>query len=263
MKGTALGMLARHRLPISLAGAGLLTAAAWYAVREGTIFNFHEYCPLSPVCVLFTTPANGILWPWGAFFFGTLLISALFLRRLFCGWFCPVGLAQDLLYLPRRLMKKSPARPATAGQRIASLASRSIVLAATIFAPFLTGAMLFAQFCPMIRIGDVLYRSDLAGGILTLGTLVVGSLLIERFFCRFVCPLGLLLGWSGRIGAKVFPTLTVHKTCKAGDKCGKCGGACPMKIDLCAADGALDDAECILCLTCVTQCRCYSINTQK
>ncbi len=255
-------MLARHRLPISITGAGLLTAAAWHAVREGTIFNFHEYCPLSPVCIFFTMPANGILWPWGFFFFGTLLITALFLRRAFCGWLCPVGLAQDLLYLPRRMTAVVTARTLSR-ERPVSVATRVAVLAATLSIPFITGSMFFASLCPMIRIGDVLYRVDLMGGVLTLGVLVAGSLLIERFFCRFACPLGLLLGWSGRIGAKLFPTLTVHKTCKAGDKCGKCGGTCPMKIDLCAADGAIDDAECVLCLACVTRCSCYSIGTRK
>lgn len=262
MKRTVLDLLARQRLWIALAGAGILTAVAWHTVRAGTIFNFHEYCPLSPVCVFFTMPASGILWPWGLFFFGTLLVTALFLRRSFCGWLCPVGIAQDILYLPRRLLRAASARVTTAQRRV-SITARIAVFAAALFLPFVTGSMFFANLCPMIRIGDILYRVDLTGGLLTLGILTIGSIFIERFFCRFVCPLGLLLGWSGRIGAKLFPTLTVHKTCAAGEKCGRCDGACPMKVDLCAANGAIDDTECILCLSCVKQCPCYHIGEKR
>lgn len=262
MKRTLLNMLTRHRLWIFLAGAVMLTAVARHAVRAGTIFNFHEYCPLSPVCVFFTMPASGIIWPWGLFFFGTLLLSALFLRRLFCGWLCPVGLAQDILYLPRRMSRAVPARPSITGRRI-SFATRIAILAATLLVPFVTGSMFFAQLCPIIRIGDTMYRTDLAGGLLTIGLFSVGSLLFERFFCRFVCPLGLILGWTGLLGAKLFPTLTITRACKAGGKCSRCGTTCPMKIDLCAADGAIDDVECILCLSCVKQCPCYHIGEQR
>lgn len=263
MKGSVTDILARYRLIIFVAAAGAIIAAAWYAVRGGTIFNFHEYCPLSPVCVFFTMPQSGIVWPWGVFFFGTLLITALFVRRAFCGWLCPVGMAQDIVYLPRRLMNKAPTLPVPAGRRRASFWARIIVLLATLFIPFITGSMFFTNFCPMIRIGDALYRTDLAAGLATLGVLTVLSIVMERFFCRFVCPLGLILGWAGRSGAKLFPTLTVHKTCKAGDRCGKCVGACPMKIDLCAVNGAIDDAECLLCLSCVRQCRCYTVGIRK
>ncbi len=263
MKGRVIDILARYRLVIFIAAAGVIIAAAWYAVRGGTIFNFHEYCPLSPVCVFFTMPQSGIVWPWGLFFFGTLLITALFVRRAFCGWLCPVGLVQDFVYLPRRLMQKMSALTATAGCRRAALVSRLLVLLAALFFPFFTGSMFFSQFCPMIRIGDVLYRTDYAWGLMTLGLLTLLSIIMERFFCRFVCPLGLILGWVGRSGAKLFPTITVHKTCKAADRCGKCAGVCPTKIDICAVDGAIDDAECMLCLSCVKQCRCYHTGEKR
>lgn len=264
MKGRAIDILARYRIIIFIVAAGAIIGAAWYAGRGGTIFDFHEYCPLSPVCIFFTMPQSGIVWPWGLFFFGTLLIAALFVRRAFCGWLCPVGLTQDLLYLPRRLKKAIPVRPATVGRRRASLTARIIVLLATLFVPFITGSMLFTEFCPMIRIGDVVYRTDFALGLITLGALLIFSLLMERFFCRFICPLGLLLGWTGHLGARLFPTLTITRACKAGGKCSRCGTACPMKIDLCSLQGGLDDPECILCLSCVKTCRnCYSVETGK
>ncbi|HOW50767.1 MAG TPA: 4Fe-4S binding protein [bacterium] len=263
MKGRAIDILARYRIIIFTVAAGVLVAAAWHAVRGGTIFNFHEYCPLSPVCIFFAMPQSGLIWPWGLFFFGVLLITALFLRRAFCGWLCPVGLAQDLLYLPRRLLKAIPARPATAGRRRASFTARVIVLFGTLFIPFVTGSMFFASLCPMIRIGDVIYRTDLVAALLTLGLITILSIIMERFFCRFICPLGLLFGWTGIIGAKLFPTFTITRACKAGDKCGKCGGACPAKIDLCAVTDAINDSECILCLSCVRQCRCYMLEIRK
>jgi polyferredoxin len=109
-----------------------------------------------------------------------------------------------------------------------------------------------------------MYRTDLAAGLMTLGVMLIFSIVMERFFCRFICPLGLLLGWTGLFGAKLFPTLTITRACKAGGKCGRCGTACPMKIDLCLLQGGLDDRECILCLSCVKTCRnCYSVGAKK
>lgn|GEM_PF-880496 len=264
MKVRVIDILARYRLPIFAAFATLFVLAGDLVVHPDSIFSSHEFCPLSPVCIFFEIPRTGVVWPWGFFFFGILMVSALILRRAFCGWACPVGLTQDLLYLPRRLLKAIPLRPATAGRRRASFWARLIVLLATLFVPFITGSMFFTSLCPMIRIGDVIYRTDLAAAFLTLGLITILSIVMERFFCRFICPLGLLFGWTGIIGAKMFPTFTITRACKAGDKCSRCGTACPMKIDLCSLQGGLDDRECILCLSCVKTCRnCYSVETKR
>jgi len=259
MKKKMLDIFARYRLPVALLLAAALTAAAWYALRDGSIFSFHAFCPLSPVCAFFTMPEHGAVWPWGLFFFGVLLLSALFVRRLFCGWLCPAGIAQDILHLPRRIAGVASEKPATPAQRVVTTAARGILLATTLAVPFATGTRFFTRFCPMIRIGDVLYRTDLAGGLATLALFLLLSIAVERFFCRFICPLGLLLGWSGRLGSRFFPALTVRRACRADDTCSRCADACPTKIDLCATDGPVDDAECILCLRCVGTCRCYTI----
>ncbi len=262
MKRSLRDIAARYRFPIALGGAALIVALAWYAIREESIFSFHALCPLSPVCAFFTMPGHGVVWPWGAFFFGALVLSALFARRLFCGWLCPVGIVQEILHLPKRAARL-PERPATPLRRRTALATRLIILAATLMVPFMTGTMFFASFCPMIRIGDVLYRTDFVGGLATLLIFVLLSLALERFFCRFICPLGLILGWAGRLGARLFPTLTVRRTCRAGDKCSRCGDACPTKIDLCAVSDTIDDPECILCLRCVKTCRCYTVGMKR
>jgi len=258
MKRSLGDIAARYRLLFACCGAALVVAFSWYALRDDSVFSFHAFCPFSPACSFFTLPEHGIVWPWGLFFFGVLVVSALFVRRLFCGWLCPVGIAQDILHLPRRRFT-IPERPATPFRRRLATTLRLAVLALTLLLPFASGTMFFTRFCPMIRIGDVLYRTDFAGGLATLVLLVLFSAAIERFFCRFVCPLGLILGTVGRLGARFLPTLTVTRTCRAGDRCSRCADTCPTKIDLCRESARIDDAECLLCLRCVKTCRCYTI----
>ncbi len=262
MKRSLRDIAARFRFPIAITGAALTVALAWYALRDESIFSFHALCPLSPICAFFTIPAHGVVWPWGVAFFGVLVVSALFVRRLFCGWLCPVGIVQDIIHLPKRAARL-PERPATPLRRRTALAARIIILGATLAVPFATGTMFFTRFCPMVRIGDTLYRTDFTGGFATLLVLVLLSLAMERFFCRFVCPLGLILGWTGRLGTRLFPTLTVRRACRADGQCSRCSNVCPTKIDLCAAGDTINDAECILCLRCVKTCRCYTVEIKQ
>jgi len=259
MKRNVRNIFVRYWLPIAIFASALLVANGWFALRDDSVFSFHALCPFSPVCFFFTLPHHGVVWPWGFFFFGALLIAALFVRRLFCGWLCPIGVVQDILSLIRRFSPGTSERPASSLRRATSYATRLMVLAATFTVPFGTGVIFFTRFCPMIRIGDVVYRTDITGGLATLVLFGVLSIAMNRFFCRFICPLGLVLGWMGRLGARFLPTITVHRTCHAGEKCARCSAVCPMKIDLCAAGTQIDDTECILCLRCLKTCCCYTL----
>lgn len=103
-------------------------------------------------------------------------------------------------------------------------------------------------------LGGVLFsqRGMLVGGGL-LGTLVfvlvlAANRLIFRFWCRGLCPLGALLGVSGRFGL-----LSLRKDAAACSGCNRCqlecsGAASPRPGE------PWQRAECDLCLNCVAVC---------
>jgi len=74
--------------------------------------------------------------------------------------------------------------------------------------------------------------------------LLVLGLTMERFFCRFVCPLGAGLAILGRV--RLLNWLKRRPQC--GNPCAICTASCP--VGAIRADGAIDMNECFQCLDC-------------
>ncbi|MDP6951993.1 MAG: 4Fe-4S binding protein, partial [Alphaproteobacteria bacterium] len=80
--------------------------------------------------------------------------------------------------------------------------------------------------------------------ILYAGVLLALGLTMERFFCRFLCPLGASLSILGR--ARLLNWLKRRPQC--GRPCNICQGSCP--VGAIRGDGAIDMNECFQCLEC-------------
>jgi polyferredoxin len=87
------------------------------------------------------------------------------------------------------------------------------------------------------------------GGFVVLFILVIGvGLLIERFWCRYLCPLGAALG--------ILQKFSLTKVAREEDtciSCGKCNRSCPMGLDPMSVD-RVTSADCISCGRCVEEC---------
>jgi polyferredoxin len=82
----------------------------------------------------------------------------------------------------------------------------------------------------------------------TIGVLVVLSIFIQNFWCRYLCPYGALLG--------LFSTVSPLRIRREPDNCidcGKCAKACPSSLPV---DKLVHirSAECTACLECVAIC---------
>jgi polyferredoxin len=85
-------------------------------------------------------------------------------------------------------------------------------------------------------------------GAIVLGVLVVASLFIQNFWCRYLCPYGALLG----ITSLVSPA-RIRRNVETCIDCAKCAKVCPSALPV---DKLLTikSAECTGCLECVAVC---------
>lgn len=182
---------------------------------------------------------------------GSIGLVGAVVGRMPCGWICPFGLLQDLLY-------KIPA-PKFGLPRLIRRGRYLFLFVLAIAAPLLTGVSWFSRLCPAgsLEGGVVLKLAPPLGGLpatrwffwLKIAILVgflVWFVFSKRPFCRAVCPLGTMLGTCNSLS---FYRLKVDgERC---DSCGKCRRVCPMDIDIFEDP---DSAECIRCLECRNAC---------
>ena len=175
---------------------------------------------------------------------GTALALIFWGRGVFCGWLCPFGALQELLNKAARLARVPQVTlPWGLHERlwpvkyVIFIGLAGISLYDLAFAerlaevePFKTTVILrFAHDWPFVAWAGVL-----------LGT----GLFIERFFCRYLCPLGAALAIPGKI--RIMEWLRRHKEC--GAPCHRCAQEC--MVQAIHPDGHINPNECLYCLHC-------------
>lgn len=213
-------------------------------------------CPFGGLATLYRVCAGGgylqRVFPSSIVLLVGTLLSALVLRRAFCGWICPLGAMQELFAgIGRRLnLRRSLLHnPVDGIGRVA----KYIVLVLVIALTWLTGELVFRPFDPWaayahVTAGIAELRDEFLVGSVLLAVTVVGSVVLERSWCRYLCPLGGLLGAVSRAGAT-----RVVRTEDSCIHCGRCDKACPVDISV---QGVVEvrNAECLTCGECVACC---------
>jgi NosR/NirI family nitrous oxide reductase transcriptional regulator len=185
-----------------------------------------------------TSPLIFILW-------SSVAISLLFWGRgPFCGWLCPFGALQELTNTAAKALRVPQLRVNwDLHERLwpikyviflflFGMSLYSIALAEQLseVEPFKTAVILkFFREWPF-----VLYA----------GALLVAGLFVERFFCRYLCPLGAALAIPGRL--RMFEWLRRWPEC--GSPCHRCANECPVQSI--HPTGRIDVNECIYCMHC-------------
>ena len=193
---------------------------------------------------------------------GTFLFYGLFLGRFICGWICPFGFLQELLY--RVPSPKISLPRATRNIKILLLIFLVLWLPLVLQGEAGYGEVWFCRlFCPagtleagflnlliepQLRtlIGLVFYWKTFV-----LGIIFLGSIAYFRFFCKLFCPLGLIYGFFNKVG--LFRLRWQEERCI---RCGICEKLCPMELKI---PKELNSKECIRCLNCLNSCPTRSI----
>lgn len=252
--------------------AALLTNANLKGFGNGKIYQGAVKNICAPGLNCYSCPAASASCPLGAlqnalassnarlpyYMLGILLLFGILFGRWICGFLCPFGLIQDLLY-----KIKTPKLKKNGFTRVLSYLKYVILVVFVILMPLIYSGQSFPLpgFCKYICPSGTLLG---AGGLLSneanhnmfsmLGPLftwkfcllvgiIVGAVFIYRIFCRFLCPLGAIYGLFNRISI-----LGIKLDKPKCTNCGLCVGACGMDIK------HIGDHECISCGTCITAC---------
>jgi len=198
-----------------------------------------------------------------------MLVGAVF-GRFVCGWLCPFGLVQDLLYkIP--FVKKMRKLPGDRGLRFLKygiLAGFVIILPMTVTDVAGMGKPWFCEYiCPSgtlfaglpLVFANPALKAALGGlfilKVTILAALVLLSLLVYRPFCRYLCPLGAIYGF--------FNPIAFYRFRVKEDKCTKCGlcqKACKMDIPVYRKPNSM---ECIRCGDCLKACPFKALERER
>ena len=185
-------------------------------------------------------PLIFVLW-------GFVAVGLLFWGRgVFCGWLCPFGALQELLNLvAQRLRIPQVTVPFALHERLWPI---KYILFLALFAVSLhsvTLAFRFAEVEPFKTAIALAFLRDWPYVLYATGLLGAG-LFVQRFFCRYLCPLGAALAIPARL--RMFEWLKRKVQC--GRECRICASRCPVQAI--HPLGQINPNECIHCLNCQT-----------
>ena len=173
------------------------------------------------------------------------VVISLIWGRVFCGWMCPLGGVQEIIYTD----KASLSIPYQVDKYLKLL--KYIVLAIFLFLTWSTGLNYWGEYEPF----KVLFNFDgTLPAIIILAVTIAISVVTERTFCRYICPLGAILSVTSRLAP--YRIKAVPLDCKGCKVCSK--NLCPMNtisMDDSIKLAVVDNSECIRCLRCVDSCR--------
>lgn len=175
--------------------------------------------------------------------------------RFFCGFFCSFGAVQDLLWLgSHRLRALFPGkRNLKKADRIFRFAKYAVLFYFIIFiwsgVTAVKTAGPWQVFGQYVSFGHWPGLKPLlsVGGVLLL-FIFIGSLFVQRFFCRYFCPMGAIYSLISQTSF-----LKIDKPREECGKCHLCTSKCTMGMDLTKKD-RIAGGECISCQKCVSWC---------
>jgi polyferredoxin len=224
-----------------------------FAPRPGGVEGWLPIASLMNLKVMLLTGRVPAVHAAGMFLLIAFVAISWAFRKAFCSWLCPVGTLSEYLWRAgRRLFGRNYRIPCTIDVALRSL--KYILLALFLY-------VVSAMPVPAIRaflegpygvLADVkmlnFFRFLGVTGAIVIGILVLSSLFVQNFWCRYLCPYGALLGALSAISP-----LRIRRNPNLCIDCGRCSSACHAALPV---DRLITvaSAECNGCLECVAAC---------
>jgi NosR/NirI family transcriptional regulator, nitrous oxide reductase regulator len=230
-----------HRLRLAFLTFTLLWIG-WYADAQLSVVNIlafanalradfrWDYFLMDPLIFLLWFSVAAALLFWG--------------RGAYCGWLCPFGALQELLSaVAKKLRIPQLSIPFGIHQRLWPI---KYIIFLIIFGLSLYYLSLSEEVAEVEPFKTVIILHFMREWPFVLYAVVVLSagLFVERFFCRYLCPLGAALAIPAKL--RMFDWLRRYREC--GSPCQRCANECPVQAI--HPEGHINPNECIQCLHC-------------
>lgn len=183
---------------------------------------------------------------------GVFAVTLIF-GRVFCGFICSFGAMQDLLYAVGKLIPFKVYIPEKADKWLKKMKFVVLALIAVGVWGFSAGTdsvwspwTVFGMYTSVSAWGSLQYFLTVGGILLIL--IIIGSLFIERFFCKYLCPLGAMFSAVSQF--RFYPVKRQASKC---GNCKLCSAKCPMSVPI-SGYKTITSGECISCLKCTEIC---------
>jgi len=214
----------------------------------------------TPFLVIITFISKKIMLEGFVFSF-CLIIVTLLLGRFFCGWICPLGTSIDITAALKKRHPELKDKNNALLRKVKFCLLGILVLCgilgkqvAWIFDPLvITERFVSLNLIPMLRealLGvKASYYPDSVMALSLFAAVCISSLVLQRLWCRALCPLGAIYAFFARLAP-------LRRTTEECTKCDRCKSRCrtgAIKDDLNYIQG-----ECILCMDCVYDCTAHT-----
>ncbi len=192
--------------------------------------------------------------PAGLIIFAVILLTAFIFKKGFCSWICPIGFVSEMLgAVGDRIWRRRILPPKWLDWPLRSL--KYIIFGLFIYAVFISmnsaaiKSFLFSEYNTVADVLMLKFFTDISLlALAVIGALVLLSLVVRGFWCRYLCPYGALLG----VASLLSPTRIARRQSSCID-CTACRRSCPsfIKVDQVAQ---VNSDECSGCMACVDGC---------
>ncbi|UCD74825.1 MAG: 4Fe-4S binding protein [Phycisphaerales bacterium] len=225
----------------------LLTVAGVFLLRA----NAERWCPLGGVEAIYTYVNEGnmpcSLAVSNFYILAGLVVMTLLLRRAFCGYVCPIGAISEWLRGGARRLR-IPALPVHPRLDVVLSLLKYPLLAVILYFTYRTGELIFRGFDPCYALIGRHGEDITFWAYIVSAAIVAISIFIVVPFCRWFCPLAVVLNPFSWVGLT-----RVKRDLDACLDCGKCDQSCPMAIPV-SHMPSVTSARCTSCLNCVEAC---------
>ena len=177
------------------------------------------------------------------------LATALVFGAVFCGWICPLGAVQEWVgrlgrrFLGRRFNRLIPRR---VDRRLSWI--RYAVLALVLIQTVRFIGFTPSWYNPSRALFHIWFGGAFPAGTVLLALILVGSLVVHRPWCRWLCPFGAVQG-----SVSLISPITIRRHTDRCTSCERCTRLCPMAVNV-HTTRAIRDTRCTRCSACLEAC---------